>query len=112
MSTQTNAMPESSSAALPLAAAEIPVSQQMYWALRRELWENRAIYMAPLAAAIAFLLGYLVTTVHLAESVRAASALNEAGQREAAVLPYDMAASLLMGTFLFVAFYYCLESMQ
>jgi len=33
------------------APAVITASRRMYWSVRRELWENRSIYIAPLAAA-------------------------------------------------------------
>ena len=36
-----------------------------YWSVRRELWENRAVYIAPFAAAAVFLLGFLFKSAFL-----------------------------------------------
>ena len=50
MNTHSNAMPES-----PLgseAPAVFSASRLMYWSIRREFWENRSLYIAPLAAPI------------------------------------------------------------
>ena len=38
--------------------AAISATQRLYWSLRRELWENRSIYIAPLAVAALFLFGF------------------------------------------------------
>ncbi len=35
----------------------------LYWSVRRELWENRSIYIAPLAVAALFLFGFLISTI-------------------------------------------------
>ena len=42
------------------ATPNVPVPQRvnptdsMYWSIRREIWENRSVYIAPLAAAGVF----------------------------------------------------------
>ena len=33
------------------------IARQLTWSIRRELWENRSIYLAPLAVAALFLAG-------------------------------------------------------
>ena len=35
----------------------------MYWSVRRELWENRSIYIAPLAVAAVMVFGFFITTI-------------------------------------------------
>lgn len=112
MSTQSDVLPESSRESLAIASAEIPLTQRMYWALRRELWENRAIYIAPLAAAGVALLGFLLTLAHVPARMRRASTLGPMELHKLVEQPFDAAASLLMGTFLLVAFFYCLEALQ
>lgn len=57
----------------------------MYWSIRRELWESRWIYIAPLAAAAVFLLGFLISLSRLPAMMRSLSALDPAHQREAIV---------------------------
>ena len=112
MNTQSDVLPESSRESLAIAAAAIPLTRRMYWALRRELWENRAIYIAPLAAAAVALLGFLLTLAHLPARMRRASTLGPMELHKLVEQPFDAAASLLMGTFLLVAFFYCLEALQ
>lgn len=112
MSTQTNATPDSSTQSQIAAPAVIPVTRQVYWALRREFWESRWIYVAPLAVAAIFLFGHLVTLVRLRRGMKALLALDPVKQHEAIIVHYDIAAALLMGTFLFVAMFYCVETLQ
>ena len=113
MSTRTNAMPDSSTQSQIAAPAAIPVTRQIYWALRREFWENRAIYLAPLSIACVFLFGFLITGAHhLPRIMRAASALDSVQLHHQIEEPYDIAAAALMGTFLLVAVFYCIETLQ
>ena len=112
MSTQTDAMPNSSTESQIVAPAVIPGTQQIYWALRREFWENRFIYLAPLGVAALFLFGFLIGVMHLPQKMRGLLVLDPAKQHEAIIQPYDLAAALLMGAFLLVAAFYCIESLQ
>jgi ABC-2 type transport system permease protein len=41
----------------------------MYWSIRRELWENRSLYIGPLAAAAVFLLGFVIKMVALRRQI-------------------------------------------
>jgi ABC-2 type transport system permease protein len=111
MNTQSKAMPESpveSQAAAPVA---ISATQRMYWSVRREFWESRSIYIAPLAAAGLILVGFLISTVHLAAKMRAAMALSPMQMHQAIRQPYTFAEDLMMGTFLIVAVFYCLDAL-
>ncbi len=111
MNTQSNAMPESLDAQR-VAPAVLSPSRPMYWSVRRELWENRSIYIAPLAVAGVFLFGFLISTIHLPSRMRALSALDPAQQREAIAMPFDIAAALLMLTQLLVGAFYCLDALH
>lgn len=112
MNTQANATSETNSAPKVMAPAAISGAQRLYWSLRRELWESSAIYIAPLAAGGVALAGFLLTLIHFSKRMRAVSALEAAKQRDAIIAPYDAAAALLMGTFLLVAMFYCIETLQ
>ena len=83
----------------------------LYWSVRRELWENRSIYLAPLAVAALFLVGFLIALVRLPETVGAASSLSPAQQQEAMEQPYVVAAIMLMAVALVVALFYCLDAL-
>ena len=65
MNTQSNAMPESPLESQVIAPAVISATRRMYWSVRRELWENRSIYIAPLAVAALILFGFLISMIHL-----------------------------------------------
>jgi ABC-2 type transport system permease protein len=112
MNTQAKATSEPYLEPQVTAPAAISAAQRLYWALRRELWENRSIYIAPLAAAGVVLLGFLLALIHLPEKIRTASTLNPTEQHERIEQPFDAAAAALMGTFLIVGMFYCVEALQ
>jgi len=109
MSSPSNVMAESPwrSEAAPM---EISPARRLWWSLRRELWESRSIYLAPLAAAAVCLVGFLVVLVRLPERMRAALALGPMQQREAIEQPYLVAAIALMAVSIVVAVVYCLDA--
>jgi ABC-2 type transport system permease protein len=111
MNTRTNAIPETPLEAQVLAPAEIPEARRLYWALRRELWENRSIYIAPASLAALFLFGFLISTIRLPGKMRAALALDPGRQHELIVQPYLIAAGLMMLTTLVVGVFYCLDAL-
>ncbi len=112
MNTQSNAMPESHLEAQVVAPVVISGTRRMYWSLRRELWEYRSIYVAPLAAAAVFLFGFLISTIQLPAKMRSLSTLDLAQQREAVLVPYNMAAGLIMLTALIVGVFYTLDALH
>jgi ABC-2 type transport system permease protein len=84
----------------------------MYWSLRRELWESRSIYIAPLAVAGLILFGFLISTIHLPSKMRTALALDPMQQHELLTQPYSFAALLIMATTFVVAVFYCLDALH
>jgi len=50
MTSPSDAMPESPFASQDAAPAALSWRRLFYWSVRRELWENRSIYIAPLVA--------------------------------------------------------------
>ena len=112
MNTESTALDESSQATRVAAPAEIPAARRFYWSLRRELWENRSIYLAPLAVAALILLGSLIGARHLAAGVRAAQALSAIEQHKAIVRPYSFVAFALMATTFVVAVLYSLDALH
>jgi ABC-2 type transport system permease protein len=110
MNTQSNAMPES-----PLGPQETtPVTMQlvtqtrpMYWSIRRELWENRSIYIAPLVIAGVVLIGFLIATIG-----RAVATVDPA--QKAAVLAErtHFAAGLMIAATFVIGVFYCLDALH
>ncbi len=105
-------MPDSPLEAQVIAHAVISPTRRMYWSLRRELWESRSIYIAPLAVAALILFGFLISTIGLPHKMHALSALDPAHQREAVAMPYDFAAGLLMLTQVLVGVFYSLDALH
>ena len=93
------------------ADAAIPATRRLYWAVRRELWENRSIYLAPLAVAALILVGFLISTISLPGKIRAASALSPMQQHNLIAEPYLIAAGLMMLTTLAVGVFYSLDAL-
>jgi ABC-2 type transport system permease protein len=84
----------------------------MYWLVRRELWENRSIYVAPLAVAALFMVGFLISTIFLPGRMRAASALGPMEQHKLVAQPHFIAAGLMMLTTVVVGVFYCLDALH
>jgi len=112
MNTQSNAIPESPLESQVIAPAVISPTRRMYWSVRRELWESRSIYLAPLAVAAIFLFGFLISTIHLPDKMRAALELNPVQQHESIEQPYIFAALLIMATAFIVGVFYCLDALH
>jgi ABC-2 type transport system permease protein len=106
MNTSSNVMPESSVESQAVATAHIPATRRLYWSIRRELWEHRSIYVAPLAAAAVFLFGFLIALPHHMHGVKT---LDQA--HEALDTPYELAAGLIMGTAFIVGIFYSLDAL-
>ena len=87
------------------------MTRPFFWSVRRELWEHRSVYVAPLAIGGVILLGFLLTLGLLPRHVRAAMALDPAHYREAIAQPFDFAAGLIMGAALLVSIFYSLDAL-
>jgi len=97
---------------LPLIApAPISPTRPFFWSVRRELWENRSIYLAPLIAAGVVLFGFGITAFGLPQRRVNALALESARQRAAIEIPYDAAAMMIMFTVFIVGIVYCLDTL-
>jgi len=106
VNTQSRAVPGSALESQRVAPAALPETQLFYWSVRRELWENRFLYMAPLAVAGVALLAFSFSAlVGIWESPLR---LNPT-QPQA---PYDMVAGLMMVTGMIVNVIYCLDALH
>jgi len=94
------------------ATAPMSATRPFYWSVRRELWENRSIFIAPLIAAGAVLFGFLISTAHLSRILHAVSDLDPARQSIMATIPYDIAAFAIIATAVIVGFFYCLGALH
>jgi ABC-2 type transport system permease protein len=108
MNTQSNTVSESSGITDP---GHRPATRPFYWSIRRELWENRSIYVAPLIVAGVELFGFLISSIGLPERRRAVLLLEPAKARAAIEVPYDIAAVMLILTAFVVGLFYCLDAL-
>src|SRR5580693_5101465 len=104
MNTQSNAMNEFDSPSI--APAALSLTRPLYWSIRRELWENRSIYIAPLAVAGVALFAFTLSSI--VGVWERPLRLNPA-QPQA---PYDMAAGLMMLTGIVVSVFYCIDALH
>jgi ABC-2 type transport system permease protein len=110
MNTQSNTVP-----GLPVESTVTErrySTRPFYWSVRRELWENRSIYIAPLIVAIVVLFGFIVSTIGLPERRRAVLLLDPTKARAAIEMPYNVAAIMLIFTAFIVGVFYCLDALH
>ena len=100
MSTPSNTVPGSPLESQGTAPAVITAGRRFYWSVRRELWEHRSIYIAPLAAAAVSLFGFLTGLT-----------LSPAHRHEGLDAPYEFAGILIMGTGFLVGIFYSLDAL-
>ena len=110
MNTPSHAMQESPMRTQGFGAAVVSAHRPFYWSVRREFWENRWLYIAPLAAAVLFLTGFLFKVIafryHM-HSVPADSPLHG----HAFTMPYEISGGLIMGTVVILGLFYSLDAL-
>jgi ABC-2 type transport system permease protein len=112
MTVQSNPAPESPLDSQRVAPAAMAATRPLYWSVRRELWENRSIYIAPLVAAAVVMLGFMISATGLPDRMRAMSALDPAQQSAVLAKSYSFAAILIIVTMFIVGVFYCLDALH
>jgi ABC-2 type transport system permease protein len=107
-----NGVPDSGLDSRGISPAAISATRPIYWSVRRELWENRSVYVAPLVAAAFALVGFLISSIGMPQRRRAVLLLNPAQQRAVIAQPYDFAALLIMFVTFVVGVFYCLDALH
>jgi|SRR5579864_2828614 len=97
----------------PIPNSELPAPspKPFLWSVKREIWENKSIYIAPLIVSGVILLGALISAGHLPQRRQAAMMLDEAHRRIAIELPYNIAAGMIVITAFIVGLFYCLDAL-
>src|SRR5437870_9083394 len=113
MNTSSNSVPESPiNSGVTDPGYNTAATRPLYWSVRRELWENRSIYIAPLIVAAFQVFGFAISTIGLADRRRAVLLLDPAHQRAAIEQPYDLAAMMMIFTVFIVGVFYCLDALH
>ena len=79
-------------------------TRAIYWSVRRELWENRSIYIAPLFVAAVMVFGFFIAAI--------AAVVKLDSQPDKLAQPFNFAALLMMGVMFIVAIFYCLDALN
>ncbi len=111
MNTPSNAIHDSGPGPNPVAPAVVSATRPFYWSIRRELWEYRSIYLAPLSIGGVIVLGFLVVLFRHVRTLGSVMALDPAHQREAIAQPFDVAVGLVMGAAFIVSIFYSLDAL-
>jgi ABC-2 type transport system permease protein len=98
---------------MPVAAVRTAAATRpFYWSVRRELWEHRSLFIAPIAAAALVLLGFVISMFSLGHANIAISDLPPDKQSLLVALPYGFAAGAVLVTSFIVAVFYCLGALH
>jgi ABC-2 type transport system permease protein len=127
MNTPSHVVQESPAAPQGMVSAAASAFRPMYWSIRRELWENRLVYIAPLAAAAVFLVGFVVNLISLRRrmhgvwpvdpmnslrpGMHGVLPVDPSHQHNALAMPFELSAALVMGIALIVGIFYSLDTL-
>jgi ABC-2 type transport system permease protein len=112
MTTPSDAVSQSSFDPRPATPAVLPEPRPLYWSVRRELWETRSLYIAPLIAAGVVMFGFVISTVGMAARRHAVLDLDPAAQSAMIALPYEIGAMVIIITAIIVGAFYCLGALH
>jgi ABC-2 type transport system permease protein len=104
MSTQAIAHPPES------PALNISPLRSFLWSVRREIWENRGIYLVPAGVGVLIVLATLVNVLHMPTPLHIPP-LDPAMQHEFAESPFVFASALLMFATMAVAVFYSVDAL-
>jgi ABC-2 type transport system permease protein len=102
----------SAAPAAPTFPAPTSATRPMYWSVRRELWENRSIVIAPLLTAAVVLFGFLISTITSPRRMHRVLALDPARQRAAVTFPFDVVELMILLTAILVGMFFCLDALH
>ena len=100
-----------SAAGMPVTATPLRATRPFHWSVRREVWENRSLYLAPLAVAALVVVALSIGSAHLPRKVRAAAASDPAQQHLVAARAYRHAPAPIMLASFLVGMFYCLDAL-
>ena len=110
MTTPMNGVTEFPVDAQENVPAKVSETRPIYWSVRRELWEFRSTWMAPLAISGLLLFGFLLSTLALPYRLRAA-AMDPAKERVVVSTPFDVTAGVPIVIAFVVGVFYCLDAL-
>src|SRR5262249_53464786 len=106
MNTQSTALPDSPLDSKPIAGAGIGTQRAVLWSVRREIWENRSLYTAPLIVAAVILVGSLIAGIRMQDKLRALIATGPIEHGHGIGKPLGMIAAAIVATAFVVGVFY------
>ena len=110
MNTQADTLQESPVRAGVAGATPLSPFRLFGWSVRRELWDNQSLYLAPASVAVLFLLGFFLGPFGVKDMTYISSP-QEGHHGFSAGLPYQLAAALLMATTVLVSVFYAIDAL-
>src|SRR5258706_2359699 len=111
MNVQPHAASELGLDAQDAAPAVLPETRPVYWSIRRELWENRSLWIAPLTCAAFALFGFMITSIGLPKKIRIAATLDPVPRHLMVVDHYSMAPIPIMLVAILVGVFYSVDAL-
>ncbi len=106
MNPPTNVQRETGADSPVQASGNLTATRPFYWSVRRELWENRSLRIAPLVVTALVLFASLISMVGLPSKIRSLPEHDAAEQHLLVVKPFLLApAPIMLATFLIGVFY-------
>ena len=96
--------------ALSTTTPRLSAWRQFYWSVRREIWENRSIYLVPLGVALLIVIATAVNVMHMAPQLHTAP-LDPMQPHPAVEAPFIFASLLLMFSTMVVSVFYAVDAL-
>lgn len=94
------------------AAPPLSEPRPLLWSIRRELWENRSLYLGPvLVTAFVLFATMIATAIRLPKIMRDVPAADAAKRLASAAYPTEMAPAPIMFATLLVGAFYCFDAL-
>jgi ABC-2 type transport system permease protein len=93
-------------------SAPMKTTRPFVWSVRREIWEHRAVWIAPSAAAGLVLFGFLLRILKLPALLEKANQLPPMERAAAIAAPFAISAVSIMITGVVVSFFFCLSALN
>lgn len=110
MNTPTDAVAEGPLPTQASAPPAVSAAQRFYWSVRREIWENRSIYLVPLGVGVLIVIATAINVMHMVPRLHTAP-LDPGQQHQAVEAPFIFASLLLMFSTMVVSVFYAVDAL-
>lgn len=110
MTAQTKSASDSTAERAAIGATAISPWRRFYWCVRRELWENRSIYVVPAGVAVLIVIASAISLFPIAARL-GATELDPMAQHAVIEEPFIFASALLMLAQMAVSVFYTVDAL-